>query len=97
MTSMTKASSVDEMKEIEERKEKRGTWWPVKDLDGSRSAIITCPGCGQTHSLCGRWKVASDGSVTPSVDHSQPIVKTDGSAIRDCLFHDHVKLEGWIA
>jgi hypothetical protein len=31
------------------------------------------------------------------VDHSRPIQKTDGTVIRDCLFHDYIKLEGWTA
>ncbi len=71
----------------------RGSWWPL-DTPRGKSAIVSCPGCDSSWALDG-WKIAPDGSVSPSVDHSQPIKKTDGTVIRDCLFHDYIKLEGW--
>lgn len=75
----------------------RGLWWPVQDGD-KRSVIISCPGCGETHSLRKEiWTIAADGAVTPSVDHSQPIKRTGGlpDLPSHCTFHSHVFLEGW--
>lgn len=73
---------------------KPGLWRSVTDTDGSRKAIISCPGCGETQSLT-RWTFAADGTVSPSVDHSWPIRKTDGTVIPSCTFHDWIKLDGW--
>ncbi|HKS16451.1 MAG TPA: hypothetical protein VJU16_04010 [Planctomycetota bacterium] len=71
-----------------------GLWFPA-EAEGT-AVIISCPGCGDQQHLRNKiWKVAADGTVSPSVDHSQPIRKTDGTVIRDCLFHDYIKLEGW--
>jgi hypothetical protein len=72
-----------------------GLWWPLETPRG-KSAIVSCPGCQEHWALDG-WTIAADGSVSPSVDHSRPIQKTDGTVIRDCLFHDYIKLEGWVA
>lgn len=71
----------------------RGSWLRI-DTPRGKSALVSCPGCDATWALDG-WTIAPDGSVSPSVDHSMPIKKTDGTVIRDCLFHDYIKLEGW--
>lgn len=42
-------------------------------------------------SLDGGWQVATDGTVSPSVDCRR--VKVDGTP---CGFHEFVRLEGWI-
>lgn len=64
---------------------KPGTWRPVK-VDGSRSAVIACPNaCGFKSALGYSHKIASDGTVSPSV-----ICGNEA-----CDFHDWIKLEGW--
>jgi hypothetical protein len=91
------------LKRAETREELRsqpGRWWPVSDGKGERSAIISCPGCGEVNSLSlgdlrPGWVIAPDGTVSPSVNHSWPIRKTDGTVIPSCTFHDNIKLEGW--
>ncbi len=79
---------------VEELQSKPGLWRPVEVPNGTRKAIISCPGCGELCSLT-NWNFAADGAVSPSVDHSWPIKKTDGTVIPSCTFHDYVKLEGW--
>lgn len=83
----------------EELKSKPGMWRAVTNGE-TRSAIFSCPGCGEVNSLSHGdmrpgWTIAADGSVSPSVDHSWPIRKTDGTMIPSCAFHDNIKLEGW--
>ena len=78
----------------EELRTKPGLWRAVVVPNGARKAVISCPGCGEVNSLT-NWDIAADGTVSPSVDHSWPIRKTDGTVIPSCTFHDHVKLEGW--
>lgn len=51
---------------------------------GKRTAILSCPDCGQSVSLRNH-DIAADGSVTPSL-----VCPRSG-----CTFHDYVKLEGW--
>lgn len=74
----------------------RGVWWVVALGGGKMTAIVSCPGCDEFWSL-ERWVIRENGEVSPSVDHSQPIIKTDGTVVVDCKFHDFVKLEGWKA
>ena len=83
----------------EELRSQSGRWWPVSD-GKTRSAIISCPGCGELESLSRTdsepgWTIAADGTVNPSVDHSWPIKKTDGTVIPSCTLHDNITLEGW--
>jgi hypothetical protein len=72
----------------------RALWWPVSQA-GIRTAIISCPGCGETHGLGDRWRIFPDGVVTPSIDHSWPVKRTDGTIIPSCQFHDNITLDGW--
>lgn len=58
-----------------------GTYKPVK-LEGRRTALLVCPGCGlkmqlKTHAI------SDDGVVTPSV------------VCRVCDFHEYVLLSDW--
>lgn len=87
MVVLKKAESSDQLRSV------RGLWRPIT-MDGRKSAVMSCPGCDEFYSL-DRWTIAADGSVTPSVDHSWPIRKTDGTIIPSCQFHDMVRLEGW--
>lgn len=73
-----------------------GLWFPV--LDGNKkSAIISCPGCGDVQSLTTKWTITASGLVSPSVDHSEvighipPVPALPGY----CQFHDNIVLEGW--
>jgi hypothetical protein len=92
------------LKQAESKEElysKPGLWRGVTNGE-TRSAIISCPGCGDVNSLSRSdlkpgWTIAADGAVSPSVDHSWPIRKTDGTVIPSCTFHDYIKLEGWTA
>ena len=84
---------------VEELKSTPGMWRATTNGE-KRSAVISCPGCGDVNSLShgdmnAGWTIAADGTVRPSVDHSWPIRKTDGTVIPSCTFHDNVKLEGW--
>ena len=75
--------------------DRRGVWWPMNtSVPGRYSVLVSCPGCPEWWGLEG-WTIHPNGDVTPSVDHSMPIRKTDGTEIRDCFFHDMIKLEGW--
>jgi len=72
-------------------------WWKTRD----GRVWIGCPGCGDAQPITGQrlgvetWTIGPDGSVTPSVDHSQMIFRTDGTIFQYCKFHDTIKLEGW--
>lgn len=61
-----------------------GSWKGGVDGNENRTALITCPKCGQVISLHFHG-ITDEGNVTPSV--CCPDVK--------CGFHDHIKLEGW--
>lgn len=64
----------------------RGEWWLLIDeRNGEKvlSASIHCPHCDFKYYL--DHEIASDGTVTPSVQCPTP----------GCAFHDHVRLEGW--
>ena len=55
----------------------RGFWWPLNTSEPGKYVIVcSCPGCGETWGLHG-WTIYPNGDVTPSVDHSMPIRKTD--------------------
>lgn len=58
-----------------------GTWnlWTT----GKRRVLFSCPKCGDTGLL--DHAVASDGSVTPSVQCTKP----------GCGFHENIRLSGW--
>ena len=58
--------------------------WKGAVRDGSRTANVSCPGCGKIASLIDH-SIAQDGTVTPSL-----VCPYEG-----CTFHDWVKLEGW--
>lgn len=78
--------------------ETTGTWWHGKTHEGRPVVYISCPGCGESCDLGSLWTIAPDGTVSPSVDHSQPITKRvdwKWIKIQDCTFHDHIKLDGW--
>lgn len=91
MFALLRASSVEELNT------KRGVWWPrLIPTTGRNSAYFSCPGCGERFDL-DKWLISDDGAVTPSVDHSQPIKKTDGTEIRDCLFHEWIRLNEWVS
>lgn len=95
MTTLQRAATVEELQS------KPGVWRAVT-YGERRSAVFSCPGCGEVNSLSfgdmhPGWTIAADGWVTPSVDHSWPIRKTDGTVIPSCAFHDYIKLEGWQA
>jgi len=67
----------------------KGTWWPVTTgrnarSDGARSALVTCPLCGQPSSLDGH-QIGVDGAVSPSL-----VCPREG-----CTWHVWVRLEGW--
>lgn len=80
----------------EHLEQEKALWWPMRDED-KQSALFSCPGCGETFGLS-TWTIAADGSVWPSVDHSKPIKKTDGTTVPSyCQFHDMIRLEGWDA
>lgn len=62
-----------------------GVFTHVTDLNtDKRTAIMTCPGCGNIESLRDHH-IDDDGVVTPSVECSY----------NHCEFHDEVKLIGW--
>lgn len=86
---LKKATSREHMEAV------RGLWWPRTTDSGKKSADFSCPGCGEWFNL-DKWLISDDGVVTPSIDHSWPIKKTDGTEIPSCKFHDHVALEGWV-
>lgn len=71
-----------EIKEGEPFK-KKGVWRGTKMRDGRRSALMSCPKCGQTCSLS-HHKIQDNGEVQPSV-----------VCPMDCGFHEYVKLAGW--
>gem|GEM_PF-5928197 len=62
----------------------RGVWRGTKRRDGRRSALVSCPECGQTCSLS-QHKIEKNGEVRPSV-----VCPVEG-----CTFHAWVRLEGW--
>lgn len=85
----------------EELRSTPGLWRSVTNGQ-ARSAVFSCPGCGEVNSLFHGdmhpgWTIAADGTVHPSVDHSWPVRRTDGTVIPSCTFHDHIRLEGWEA
>ena len=61
-------------------------WHGGLPRSGKRTAIMTCPDCGQEYSL-GGYEIDDKGVVTPSV-----VCVTKG-----CTFHEHLILEGWSA
>jgi len=61
----------------------KGNWSGTK-LGDRRSAIVTCPACGQEISLS-HFYIFYDGKVTPSL-----VCPHDG-----CDFHDWITLENW--
>ena len=61
-----------------------GVWKGVRRVDGTRSASISCPKCGQPASLSDHT-IADDGTVPPSL-----VCPYDG-----CEFHDYVTLKDW--
>lgn len=72
-----------------------GLWYPrLTPATGKNSASFSCPGCGDRFDL-DKWLISDDGAVTPSVDHSMPIKRTDGSIIPSCTFHEWIMLAGW--
>lgn len=90
MTFLRKAESREEVSRVP------SVWWPAVTDRGSRTAIYSCPGCGERFNL-ERWLINADGTVVPSVDHSWPIRKNDGTEIPSCRFHDNIQLQGWVA
>jgi len=60
----------------------KGTWKGAK-WGPRRTAIVSCPGCGQSTSIS-QHTIDADGKVTPS------LVCPFG-----CGFHDFVTLENW--
>jgi hypothetical protein len=89
MISLRKASSRRELEETP------ALWWPRTAESGKRSAYFSCPGCGEWFDL-DRWLIFEDGTVQPSVDHSWPVKRGDGSVIPSCKFHDRIQLLDWL-
>lgn len=61
-----------------------GTWQGGTKIDGSRTALFSCPLCGGTGSLADH-EIADNGNVTPSVV----------CMVGDCEFHEYITLENW--
>lgn len=64
-----------------EAEAKEGPLWWRPDHG---SIVLRC-GCGELYILDGRWSVAVDGSVTPSVWHNTPA----------CGWHYFIRLLDW--
>lgn len=61
----------------------KAEWRRGSKADGTKSATISCPGCGKIASL-GDHTIMAEGDVFPSL-----------VCPFDCGFHQFVKLEGW--
>lgn len=69
-------------------KAKAGDWpasgqWRLLFYNGTRTALVGCPGCGVRASLSGTHTVGLDGCVNPSL------------WCAECGFHDWVRLIDW--
>lgn len=66
--------------------EAKGVWrgCSVPDNPSRRTAIVSCPGCGQSASLSDHT-IGANGDVEPSL-----VCPAKG-----CSFHEHVTLVGW--
>jgi hypothetical protein len=74
-----------------------GVWHPVKTLDGSRSALISCPDCGAVFTLSNH-KIDAQGVVSPSVVLDAHTKDQYGAQLicPGChVYHDNVQLMGW--
>ncbi len=64
--------------------DEKGVWWGISLFPSSRrSAIVSCPDCGESASLSGH-RIGDNGDVTPSL-----------LCPHQCGFHEHVTLVGW--
>ena len=69
---------------------KQGDPWKAKGVwrggsrTGSRTAIVSCPDCGESAALSDH-EIDAAGDVTPSL-----VCPAKG-----CSFHEHVRLVGW--
>lgn len=64
-----------------EAETKEGPLWWCAD----HGSIVCRCGCGELYILDGRWSVAADGAVTPSIWHNTP----------ECGWHYFVRLLDW--
>lgn len=62
-----------------------GTYTGGGLVDGSRTALVACPLCGNVSSLSDHT-IDNEGVVTPSLICPYP----------GCSFHEHVILQDWI-
>lgn len=62
--------------------ERRGVWKPA-NIDGKRTARLSCPACGKIASLDDH-ALDANGSVSPSVVCGE-----------DCGFHEYIILESF--
>lgn len=60
-----------------------GPWWTLWD-----GRVVVCCGNGHHADITDKWKIADDGSVTPSI-------LCHGNARGSCGWHEFVRLEGW--
>lgn len=67
------------------RSRPRATWKPLKMADGTLSATVSCPGCGQVSAL-NSHAIGADGQVSPTL-----------TCPYRCGFHDHIALINWRA
>lgn len=61
-----------------------GCWKGGIRPEKKRTALVSCPKCGEIVSI-GNHKIAADGTVKPSL-----VCPFNG-----CDFHDFIVLEGW--
>jgi hypothetical protein len=61
-----------------------GCWHGGRKDDGTRTATIQCPLCGQVASMS-QHTIEADGTVNPSA-----VCPYSG-----CTFHEWIRLEGW--
>ena len=62
-----------------------GTWKGGKTGEGTRTALVRCPDCGEIISLS-KHTICDAGGVSPSV-----VCPMDG-----CAFHAFIRLKGWV-
>ena len=82
---MTSPQNRTELKQAVQKWPKSGEWCWVNRADGTRSAVIGCPDCGQAASL--DHTIGPNGDVDPSL-----VCPLDA-----CRFHEYVRLVGWKA
>lgn len=72
----------------------KGQWWPARKLDGTPTANMYCPNCGDGVGLH-EHTISADGNVVPSISTERDRAPDRRQRCTCGSFHDCVFLVGW--